>query len=138
MFRFRFPCGTDLLEPATGTPEILPDRAFFETDSPIINTVDRYVIETYSPNDWGIELSSTTPLPREDSLLPDVITPTNDSPFWTKSSPNSAQTPTMPIPSSIVEATYSQRSTPDSRQGSSVYFSKKLRQKILISRGNQE
>ena len=95
-------------------------------------------IETDSPSeDWGIELSKTIPLPREESLLPDVPTPVHDSPFWIDSSPNSTQTPTMPVPSSLVESTYSRNSTPDSRHGPSVYFSKKLRQKVLISRGKK-
>ena len=112
-----------------GTPKIVPGREFTETDSPIVNTVDRYLVETNSPRDWGIDLSSTTPMPREESLLSNIPTPTHDSPIWTNSSPNSTQTTTLPIPSSMVEATYSQGSTPDSRHGPSVYFSKKLRQK---------
>jgi len=127
--------GTDPLE-VLGTPEIVPDRQYVVTDSPIVNTVDRYV-ETNSPSDWGVELSSTTPLPREEYLLSTIPNPTNDSPFWTDSSPSSAQTHPVPIPSSMFETMYSQGSTPDSRHGPSVYFSKKLRQRILISRGKK-
>ena len=101
-----------------------------------VGSIDRYLFLNNSPRNWGIELSSTTPQPREDSILSLVETPTpthSPSPFWTNSS--HPTTPQLLEPSSIVEAIYSQGSASSSRHGPTVYFSKKLRQKIMVSRG---
>ena len=104
------------------TPQILPDREISQSDSPIVNTIDRYEVSNVSPSDWGIELSTNTPTPREESVLPTIPTPTNNSPFWEESSPD--QTPNT---ASVVATTYSQSSTPDSRHGPTAYLSKKTK-----------
>ena len=69
------------------------------------------------------------PVLLEDSVLSDIKTPTpTNSPFWVEPTPS----PTNPL--TIVEATYSRPATPDSNHGPTTYFSKRLRQQILISR----
>ena len=112
--------------------QILPDREDVISDSPIVNTIDRYEA-ILSPSDWGVELSTNTPTPREASILPTVPTPpTNNSPFW-ESSPN-----VTPFPLRVVTASYSQSRTPSSGHGPTSYFSKKLRQRVLLSRGRKK
>ena len=114
--------GVDPLEGNTliGTPQILPDVVIEETYSTI--------------EDRTVNLSKTTPLPKEESLLPDVVTPYHDSPFRveTDSSSRTDYSPTtysprtelfctdVPMntstptnPPNMVQATYSRSSTPD-------------------------
>ena len=110
------------------TVQILPDRDEMPSDSPIVNTIDRYE-NVLSPSDWGVQLSTATPTPREDSILPTVPTPpTNNSPFW-ESSPYMS-----PFPLRVVTANYSQSRTPSSGHGPTPFFVNQLRQRVLQSR----
>ena len=106
---------TDPLETLSLTPEILPDMQINDDYSPI--------------EDWTTNLSRNTPVQFEESVLSDIKTPTpTNSPFWTEPTPS----PTNPL--TIVEATYSRTTTPDFQHGPTTYFSKKLRQQIILSR----
>ena len=106
---------TDPLETLSLTPEIIPDIAVNETYSPI--------------EEWTVNLSKETPARLEDSILSDIKTPTpSNSPLWVEEDIN-PQTPINPL--NFVEATYSNPTTPASH-GLTSYFSKKLRQKVLL------
>ena len=112
------PMCEDPLEYLTNTPEILPDIVVADTYSPI--------------EDWTANLSRNTPICLEDSVLPDTNTPTpTNSPFWVEETTTPTTTPLNPL--LCVEATYSRTTTPGSH-GPTTYFSKKLRQRILVSR----
>ena len=82
--------------------------------------------------EWTTNLSRNTPVCLEDSVLPDTNTPTpTNSPFWVEEPNTPTTTPINPL--MCVEATYSRTTTPGSH-GPATYFSKKLRQWILVSR----
>ena len=108
----------DPLEYLSNTPEILPEMQVADSYSPI--------------EEWTANLSRNTPICLEDSVLPDTHTPTpTNSPFWVEETTTPPTTPLNPL--QCVEATYSRTTTPGSH-GPTSYFSKKLRQRILVSR----
>ena len=108
----------DPLENLSMTPEVLPDIVFNENYSPI--------------EEWTANLSKETPARNEDSILSDIKTPTpSNSPFWVVEDQVTPKTPVNPM--DFVEATYSRPSTP-AFHGPTHYFSKRLRQKIFLSR----
>ena len=82
--------GVDPLEITSpvGTPQILPEISY--SDSPIASPL----YEGLDQNDWTKNLSTTTPLPREESVLPDIKTPQTGSPFWIESDNEQTNTPT--------------------------------------------
>ena len=107
-----------LFEFLSNTPEILPEMQVADSYSPI--------------EEWTANLSRNTPICLEDSVLPDIHTPTpTNSPFWVEEATTPPTTPLNPM--QCVEAAYSRTTTPGSH-GPTHYFSKKLRQRILVSR----
>ena len=104
----------ELSSPLVRTPQILPDVIIEESFSPI--------------EDWSINLSKTTPSPREISVLPDIVTPPqSNSPFWISPGNELTKSALQPRPISLA---CSPTTTP---HGPTTYFSKKLRQKVLLS-----
>ena len=113
-----------------GTPQILPTLAITHSNSPITESP---LLVGIPDNSWTENLSTTTPLPREVSVLPDVQTPPTGSPFWVTSEDENTHTPTHTYPLDFVEANYSGPSTSNPRHGPTTYFNRKLSVRKLVS-----